>query len=103
MKKLIYYILNLTFHRYESDIVKLLNYCPGDFLKDDIQIPVEYNAIFLSGGKRICRYHIMSELSKNDGLEGESKSNPIHTNNQNSINYSTYRFYIFGNFNNIRN
>ena len=24
MKKLIYYILNLTFHRYESEIVKLL-------------------------------------------------------------------------------
>jgi len=45
---------------------------PGEidsyFLKDDIQLPIEYNAIFLSGGKRICRYHIMSELSKYDNF-----------------------------------
>ena len=41
---------------------------PGEigsyFLKDNIQLPIEYNAIFLSGGKRFCRYHIISELSK---------------------------------------
>ena len=46
---------------------------PGDIdtflLKETIQIPVEHNAIFLSGGKRFCRYHIMSELSKYDNLQ----------------------------------
>tara|TARA_B100000809_G_scaffold257211_1_gene298397 strand:+ start:7213 stop:8487 length:1275 start_codon:yes stop_codon:yes gene_type:complete len=45
---------------------------PGDissyFLKDDLQISTKYNGIFLSGGRRLCRYHIMSELSKYDNF-----------------------------------
>ena len=43
-------------------------YYPGKidscYLKDDISMPLKYNGIFLSGGRRFCRYHIMSELSK---------------------------------------
>ena len=32
--------------------------------KDDVNIPLEYSACFLSGGRRIGRQHIMIELSK---------------------------------------
>lgn len=37
-------------------------------LKEDINLPIEYSAIFLSGGKRFCRIHILSELSAYDNF-----------------------------------
>lgn len=57
-------------------------------LKESVNLPIEYSAIFLSGGRRFCRIHIISELSAYDNF---IFSNPGYSSTPNSE-YKVYDY-----------